>query len=612
MDIFEENLDFLKKRTPLLYRTVLEEKPIQSIYLEKVPNQDNYIIESKEAKCYMQSAYNIENEIRSMLKNTENDVDTVILFGIGNGDALKHIVNNCKKLYKIIVIEPSLQIFKSYLENRRINEILKKDLNITFVVNKKEDFVVDALYFNMLESKKASMVFHVSYCSVFNSYYNEMTTELFKILKVKSGDIRTFAGLWQLWLMNSIKNLKIEDVIPIEIIIDNFKGKTAVIVSAGPSLNKNINIIEQLKEKAIIVAVGSAIKVLESKGITPHFRVAIDGAPHENTIFKNIDTSSSPLIFTNQLYYEILPEYKGDKIRFILESEYLGKYIYKKTGIPFREFLSGSSVANGVLNFLCEIGCSRVVFMGQDLSYTEEGLHAKGITTEKEDKQWLEKQRYIILKNIYGEKVYSIDSYLQMKYVMEATIRNYKNIEFLNATEGGIGIEGAENLTAQEVFDKKLKRETRINLEEIGSRFSNEDIKKQYKKKIDQGLNIMKEELLEIRNIQEDMLKFIKKLIKLKEKNVSLNRIENELIYLETLENRIKEIPVYKEVVSPALQSDILSIKTSFSYKGSDRNKIVQSKEKIIVNSIMKVREYIDLAYKLIEDDYSEIIFKQV
>lgn len=611
MTIFKKNLDFLKNNTPLLYKTILEEEPLESIYLEKIEGQDNYIIESKEAKSYMQSAYNVDNEIKSMLKNTESDVDTIILFGIGNGDALQHIIKNYNNLYEIIVVEPSLQIFKTYLENHNINEILKKDLNVTFVVNKPEEFVVDAIYLNMLDSKKTSMVFHISYCSVFNSYYNKMVIELGKTLKVKSGDIRIFAGLSQLWLMNSIKNLKIDDVYPIEkSILDNFKEKTAIIVSAGPSLNKNIHMIEKLKEKAIIFAVGSAIKVLDSKGITPHFRVAIDGLPHENTIFEDIDTSSVPLMFANPLYHEILPKYKGTKIRFILESEYIGKYIYRKSKIPFQEFLSGASVANGLLNLLCGIGCNRIIFMGQDLSYTKEGLHAKGITTEKEDEQWLKTQKYIIVKNVYGEDVYSIDPYLQMKYTMEATIERYKNIEFLNATEGGLGIEGAENLTAEEVLYKKLNNEEVISLEEIYCKLKDNNIKKGYKEKIEQGLDIMKKELLEVREIQEEMLKFIKKLMKLKEKNINLNRVENELIYLETLENKIKEIPAYKEVIANALQSDLLSIKTSFGYKGSERSKIIESKEKIMVSSLIKVREYIDLAHKLIEDDYNEIILK--
>lgn len=167
---------------------------------------------------------------------------------------------------------------------------------------------------------------------------NNVVENLTKLLKVKIGDIATFAGQWKGWLVNSIKNLRIEDAIPIENIIEAFKGKTAIIVSAGPSLNKNMHLIEKLKEKAIILAVGSAIKILDSNGIISRFRVAIDASPGEKKIFDNINTRTSLLIFSNTLFYEILPEYAGDKFRFILETEYTGKYIYKKRNIPFKDF----------------------------------------------------------------------------------------------------------------------------------------------------------------------------------------------------------------------------------------------------------------------------------
>lgn len=611
MNIYEKNMNFLKINAQNLYKTLVEDAPLQEIIIEKMSDQNNYIIESKESKCFMQSIYDIKNEVKMMLNKTENDVNTIILFGIGNGYALKYIIENYKSLYDIVVIEPSLQIFKSYLENNDLNKILKKDLGITFIVNKSEDFVVETLYIKMLNSPKLSMVFHVSYCSVFYSYYNNMTTNLAKILKVKTGAIITFSNQWQLWLVNSIKNLKVEKTMPIESIIDIFKGKTAVIVSAGPSLNKNIRLIEKLKEKAIIIAVGSAIKVLDSRGIIPHFRVAVDAHPNEKKVVKEVDTKVSSLIFSNQLYYEILPEYKGNKFRFTLEAEYLGKYIYKKMGISFREFLSGASVANGTLNFLCDTGCKRIVFMGQDLSYTEEGLHARGVDTEKEYKDWVKKMEYTVVKNIYGERAYTIHSFLQMKYTIEGTVKKYTNVEFLNATEGGLGIDGAKNVTAQEVLDK-LKEETAIHIkEEIDAKLRDKDIKIEYDEKIKQGLNIMKEELLQVRSIQKEMIKILGKMVKLKQANASLNEIENEIRYLETLEKRIEEIPVYKEVIVSALQADLLSIKTSFGYKGSNREKIIESKEKIIVNTMGKVKEYVDLAYKLLENNYSSIVINR-
>lgn len=96
-----------------------------NINLEKIQVQNNYIIESKDAKYFLQSVYDIENEIKMMLDKVEIDVNTIILFGIGNGYALEYIINSYENLREIIIVEPSVQIFKAYMGNNDLNPILK-------------------------------------------------------------------------------------------------------------------------------------------------------------------------------------------------------------------------------------------------------------------------------------------------------------------------------------------------------------------------------------------------------------------------------------------------------------------------------------------------------
>ncbi|NMB96575.1 MAG: hypothetical protein GYA02_08180 [Clostridiaceae bacterium] len=137
MQLYEKNLKFLEAKAPLLYKTITEETPLYQINIEKIQDQNNYIMESKEAKCFMQSVYDIENEVKMMLNKTGKDVDTIILFGIGNGYALEYIIQNYEGLHEVIIVEPSVQIFKSYLENNDFSALLKlkKDLVISFILN---------------------------------------------------------------------------------------------------------------------------------------------------------------------------------------------------------------------------------------------------------------------------------------------------------------------------------------------------------------------------------------------------------------------------------------------------------------------------------------------
>lgn len=605
MSIYEANLNFFKSNAPQLYEILESELPLCKVEIEE-SELNNCILEANGISCFMHSAYNVENEMQHMFNDVENDVDTMVLFGIGNGYVLEYIVNEHKNLKRLIIVEPSLDVFKRFLKLYDCKLLFGNDwrneINITFIVNRDESFAAELIRQEIIKSKKLVNIIHVYFYNIYLDYYNNLNTTLVKQLKVTLGSLATVSTNWQMWLINSIRNLKQKSIIPIEYIQDIFKNKTVVIVSAGPSLNKNINTIKQLKDKAIIIAVGSAIKVLDSNGIVPHFRVAIDSHPGEKEVVSVEDTKVACLMFSNQLYTDIVSEYKGSKIRYILDSDFLGKYIYDKSGVQYIEFKNGPSVANGALDLVCNLCCKRVVFMGQDLSYTKEGLYAKGTTTafKEEEKAWLDNQSYELVENIYGENVYAIHSFLQMKYVMEKTVKQYSQVEFLNATEGGLGIEGAYNVTAKEVLEKILINEDDFDLEYLNLRINNSDITEKYADSLDIGLQVMKLELDKVINIQKDI---VDSLIKIESRNnKNLNKIENELFYIEKRRTNLLEISLYKDVIEPELRADIFSLIASYEYKGNNKDKLIESKLKILVGITNKVSENIEIMLELMNE----------
>jgi hypothetical protein len=58
------------------------------------------------------------------------------------------------------------------------------------------------------------------------------------------------------------------------------KGKPAIVVSAGPSLRRNIDLLSQpgVRDRVVIIAVQTVLKTLLAKGIRPHFVTALDHA----------------------------------------------------------------------------------------------------------------------------------------------------------------------------------------------------------------------------------------------------------------------------------------------------------------------------------------------
>lgn len=611
MEKYNRNIKFFKESVPELYELLKKNNPLQKLNIESCEDENNCIVTKDDIRCFMHSVYDIENEMQMMFKNVSSDVESIVLFGIGNGMAIKYIIDNYKYIKSIIIVEPSLQIFKKCVETYEFAELFNRkkiteDININFIINENCENSINSLMVDILVSRNLALVEHVYYCNLFSDYHKDIKAGVSKELKITQGGFATISSNWNLWNLNTIRNLKEKNIIPIEALGNLFKDKTAVIVSAGPSLNKNIDLIKILKEKAIVLAVGTAVKVLDSHGIIPHFRVALDGSPGQKRVVEVKDTNATNLLFANQLYFEVPKEYKGNKIRYILDSDMLGKYVYRKGNIDCIEFNSGPSVANGALDLVCKLGCKRVIFMGQDLSYTNEGLHAKGITEESQmaDQEVIDNQKFTIFENIYGEKVYAIHSFLQIKYVMEKVIARYPEIEFLNATEGGLFIDGTDNISAKDIIEQKKIYEDNLDFKKFEDVLNDIEKKDEYFSKIKTGLNIVKSELTELKNMQLEIDLFLLKIKKMKTKNKyrNLTKIENDLIYVEKLRLKMSNNSFYKDVIYNMLKVHLFSIEKTYGYRGKNIEKIIDSTEEIIRRSSKKISEYIDTSIALLDE----------
>lgn len=107
--------------------------------------------------------------------------------------------------------------------------------------------------------------------------------------------------------------------------------------------------------------------------------------------------------------------------------------------------------------------CSPIIFMGQDLAYTENKDHASGIALNNPEKS--QKKSYdsdpntVWLKGIYGGKVPSHRSYLSFKTFFEEMISQNSGPQYINSTEGGAHISGTEAVPFQDVLDKFITKE---------------------------------------------------------------------------------------------------------------------------------------------------------
>lgn len=574
MTIYDKNMSLLEQSSPELYKVLTEEKPIFNIKLEKVNDGSNYIMENEEARCFLHSVYNIDDEMEITFRHIQKDSETLILFGLGCGYVLEYLEKNYKEINKLVIVEPSLEMFKHFLENIDLARFTNSFRQVTFIVNQNKETTCTILDETIMKNLDISFAYNISYITIYKEYYNSIKEYLVEGIKRLTNRLRVASVSKNAWLCNSVRNFNCLSS-PIENILHLFKGKPTIIVSAGPSLNKNMHLIKKAKNKCIVLAVGSAVKILDANGIEPHFRVALDGFPREKKFLEGIDTNI-PLIFSNKLYYEILPEYKGDKFRIVTETDYLVKYIYEKLNMPYQEVETGSSVANFTLSMLCKAGCSDVIFMGQDLCYTNGELRAKGANNLEEEKLSPESKNYIKFKDISGNDVYTLDMYLTMKYGFEELVRKYSNVKFINATEGGLKIKGVENKSLNHVLKDDVLEELNIDFKDYIQNIGDKCRGINYSDKLKIELLTLEEETNEIIKINNERLTILKKIKKDRNKGIKVSRILNNLKYLDNFESRFKLIPFYNFVVEKMMIEVLYGLKLRNNYEGKDENRQVE------------------------------------
>ena len=592
-DLYRKNLLFFKKRSPVLYKTITSEKPLYETKIEKVQGQFNYILETEKSRCFIHSMYNIERETEKVFEKADKSASALILFGMGAGYYFPYIKKNFPHLKHLVIVEPNLEFFREMLKFIDFRELNSNIKSVMLLINKSPEEAVEFLIgeFKKYLNLGVEIVSNISYRTIYEGYFEFLHKKIIENLRntiVNTVTLKFISNRDTINFFNNIHNKTLE----FEKIASIFKDRPAILVSAGPSLNKNMHLLKDLKDKAIIVAVGSAIKILHNNGIVPHFRVAIDGGENEMKIFEGIDTSNSILLYSNSIYHEILPEYRGPKVSFHLNTMPLEKYLRTKVEENLNTIRSGFSVANVAFDLLCKSGCSKIIIIGQDLCYTGGKNYAKG--SWNNDDINLNKKGYIKTFDIFGNEVYTTRPYLGMKNLFERLYKFYSSVPVVNATEGGLNIEGFVNST----LDSETKLLNKIEniqseIEEINERYNCEGgiAFEKYR-------DIFSEMIMdfnEVLRISENVIRRIKKLQRYKEKNIAKERTLRELEEINDLGKTYAESEVFLKVILPALHQIIESYGIVYGYRGKDDKKRIDSLEKVSLLVITEIYEYAEL-----------------
>lgn len=234
-----------------------------------------------------------------------------------------------------------------------------------------------------------------------------------------------------------------------------YRGKPAVIVSAGPSLRKNKHLLRDVDGKAVIIAVQTTLQPLLEIGVEPHFVTSLDYHDICTRFFEKLPAT---------LRTELIAEPKATPAIFtmnpgpvsILGNEF-AETLLAEMKLHKARLRSGATVAHLAYYLAEHLGCDPIIFIGQDLGFSDGLCYAPGTSYDDvwrpefsrfctvEMKQWeqIVRDRKILRRvpDHEGRPVYTEERLFTYLQHFERDFAQTK-ARIIDATEGGVRKQG--------------------------------------------------------------------------------------------------------------------------------------------------------------------------
>ncbi|EDO7706601.1 DUF115 domain-containing protein [Campylobacter coli] len=391
-------------------------------------------------------------ELQTML-NTYNDkyllYPVLYFYGFGNGILFKALLQN-KNHQHIVVFEKDIEIiwimfhildFSSELQSARLMVLNTNKLEIqdyNELCSSKPFFQFSRIYFLELMSHYYER-FHEDVLEL-----NKKLAENFKNSIVSHGNdpLDALQGIEQF-----VYNLPQMITHPsYKELLSKRKGisDTAIIVSTGPSLTKQLPLLKKYANKATIFCADSAYPILAKHNIKPDYVCMLERTELTAEFFNHdFGEFDKDIVFVcaGVVHPKAIEYLKGRNRKYLIMPRYLYFPIYIK--LKYFDFLYNTpSVAHMSYFLSVLLNHKNIIFIGQDLAYAENG---NSHPDDYQNSANYESQMYEhILTEAYGGKkeIKTHEFWIFFKQILEAMIIKY-HITTYNCTEGGARIEGA-------------------------------------------------------------------------------------------------------------------------------------------------------------------------
>lgn len=553
-NIFLKNLDALNKKNSKLAEVLQSYIPTDIPQL--VQNNGAYNILYKGKLVHNEQNPLAEaNEIFLRAENTP--VSIHVVYGLGLGYLFQFTSLNSKGA--VVLYEPDLNIlWLAFTLVDFSNDILKS--NVFICTNLEE--VSEAIYKKSNTKNTPVLLSLPSQREYDLAGFENLVRKLNEIVGAYALDLKYTQQKFYPSLKMLIMNLSsLLNEIPLAHFKDVYKGKTAVVVSAGPTLDRNIEFLKKYRERFVLFTVGTAVKTLYANNIKPDFLCIIETYNSARQV-EGLDLEDVNFV-TEPYANPTLRRFKFKNIfSHISSNNPINQFWANICDENDEEYLSKGTVSYTALNCARLLGCSKIILVGQDLAYIEGQCYSKDSAYKdlsceynKETQKWeitakdfekfslaisasqdpevrskvaqarlnnLNKSLYYV-KGINGDMIPTESVYATFIKPLEEYVERFNDCKYINTSLVGAQIDGFENLSFEEAIldsepvgnidlDINIKPNKELILNNLKSKL--EELKKalpilEEGKRISKNIN---NDLARYRNVNSDILKTLKKL----------------------------------------------------------------------------------------------------
>ncbi|MBP7094984.1 MAG: DUF115 domain-containing protein [Spirochaetia bacterium] len=380
MSHFERNLAALEARWPALAASLappeaLEPVPTASGELTaRLPGSDG------KSGAWLASRIDPRAEARrAAAACLSSRKDAVVLLGLGLGYLAEALLAADGEL-KVIACEADSALFAACLGVRDLSALLA-DGRLSLVVGGDPGAIGWAL--ESLGAREAALASTPALAERSAGWYAALREALERWLDKERVNERTLRRFGRLWVRNLSRNAAEPGRRRgIAGLAGAFAGFPALVLAAGPTLDEALPFLAELRRRALLIAVDTALPSLAAAGIESDFVVVAD-PQYWNARHLDRARVTSSIIVTEAAVHPAT--FRLDARAFALASSLypLGRFLEDASGDAKGRLGAGGSVATGAWDFARILGCAPVFFAGLDLAFPGMRTHARASRFEQ-------------------------------------------------------------------------------------------------------------------------------------------------------------------------------------------------------------------------------------